>query len=114
MPIGHEGAMPNRSGQPAVKRELRELTLLFEISQLLDRSLDLRDVLGPVLKALAERMGMTRGTLTLVDKETGELFIEAAHGLSASQKERGRYQPGEGVTGRVVQTGRPAVVPRIS
>ncbi|HOW18306.1 MAG TPA: nif-specific transcriptional activator NifA, partial [Phycisphaerae bacterium] len=70
--------------------------------------------LGPVLNALAARMGVARSTLTLVNKETGELSIAAAHGLSASQQERGRYRPGEGVTGRVVQTGRPAVVPRIS
>jgi Nif-specific regulatory protein len=106
--------MSHSTGQPSVKRDYRELSVLFEISQLLDRSLDLRDVLGPVLKALAERMGMSRGTLTLLNKETGELSIEAAHGLSASQQERGRYRTGEGVTGRVVQTGQPAVVPRIS
>ncbi len=102
------------TARPAVKREVKELSLLFEISQLLDRSLDLREAVGPVLKALADRMGMTRGTLTLVNRETGELSIEVAHGLSTSQRERGRYRPGEGVTGKVVQTGRPAVVPRIS
>jgi len=106
--------MSDRNAPSAVKREVRELSLLFEISQILDASLDLRDVLGPVLNALAARMGVARSTLTLVNKETGELSIAAAHGLSASQQERGRYRPGEGVTGRVVQTGRPAVVPRIS
>jgi len=106
--------MSDHKTPSAVKREVRELSLLFEISQILDASLDLRDVLGPVLNALAARMGVARSTLTLVNKETGELSIAAAHGLSASQQERGRYRPGEGVTGRVVQTGRPAVVPRIS
>jgi Nif-specific regulatory protein len=59
-------------------------------------------------------MGMTRGTLTLLNRETGEIFIEAAYGLSDSQQERGRYRLGEGITGKVVQTGSPAVVPRIS
>ena len=33
-------------------------------------------------------MGMLRGTLTLLNRESGEIFIEAAHGLSESQKER--------------------------
>lgn len=106
--------MPTTTLRPPVKREVKELSLLFAISQILDRSLDLRDVLGPVLKALADHMGMTHGTLTLLNKDTGELAIEAAHGLSHSQRERGRYRPGEGVTGRVVQTGQPAVVPRIA
>jgi Nif-specific regulatory protein len=63
---------------------------------------------------MAEHMGMSRGTLTLLDRTSGEIFIEAAYGLSASQQERGRYKIGEGVTGKVVQTGKPAVVPRIS
>ena len=99
---------------PQAGRELAELWLLFEISQTLDRSMDLRDVVPPVLKAMAEHMGMLRGTLTLLDRETGEIFIETAYGLSASQRERGRYALGEGVTGKVVETGQPAVVPRIS
>lgn len=88
--------------------------LLFEISQTLDRSMDLRDVVGPVLDLIATHMGMLRGTLTLFNRESGEILIEAAHGLSESQKERGRYRPGEGVTGKVVKTGKPAVVPHIS
>ncbi|HTY21596.1 MAG TPA: nif-specific transcriptional activator NifA [Desulfomonilaceae bacterium] len=106
--------MRNQSGEPKVKREVQELLLLFDISQILDRSLDLRDVVGPVLDAIARHMGMMRGTLTLLNRESGEIFIEAAHGLSESQMERGRYRPGEGVTGKVVATGQPAIVPHIS
>ncbi len=105
--------MPTRPRKPKIKREVKELSLLFEISQILDQSVDLRDVVNPVLKAMSKHMGMVRGTLTLLNKETGELFIETAYGLSRSQKERGRYKLGEGVTGKVVKTGRPAVVPKI-
>jgi Nif-specific regulatory protein len=101
-------------GLTRVRSELKELTLFFEISQILDRSLDLRDVVGPVLDAVARHMGMVRGTLTLVNRQTGEIVIDAAHGLSDSQKERGRYRVGEGVTGKVIQSGRPMVVPRVS
>ena len=68
-------------GITTVKRELKELGVLFEISQTLDRSLDLREVVGPVLQTLAGQMGTVRGTLTLVDRQTGEIFIEAALGL---------------------------------
>lgn len=97
-----------------IRREVQELSLLFEISRRLEESLDIREVVGPVLEAMAKQMGMLRGTLTLLDRETGEIFIEEAYGLSQSQREKGRYKLGEGVTGKVVQTGQPAIVPRIS
>ena len=95
-------------------REMSELSLLSEVSQALGRSLDIREVVGPVLNALAREMGMTRGTLTLLNRKSEEMYIEAAHGLSELQKRRGRYQTGEGVTGKVVETGQPAIVPHIS
>jgi Nif-specific regulatory protein len=94
--------------------DAKELRLLFDISQRLNESADLSDVGEPILRAMAEHMGMLRGTLTLLDRTRGEIAIEAAYGLSARERERGRYRLGEGVTGGVVQSGRPALVERIS
>ncbi len=102
------------NGRPKVKREVKELLLLFEISQALERSLDIREIVNPVLESMAEHMGMLRGTLTLLNRNTGEIFIEAAYGLSANQQKRGKYRLGEGITGKVVETGQPAIVPHIS
>jgi Nif-specific regulatory protein len=99
---------------PQFKRGENELALLYEISQALDTTFDLRDVVGPVLKSIAAHMGMMRGTLALLNRETGEISIEAGYGLSESQQHKGRYKLGEGVTGSVVETGQPVVVPRIS
>ena len=101
-------------GETAAERHLHELELLGEISRLLDRSIDLREVAGPMLEALSNRIGMKHATLTLLNRSTGEILIEASHGLSAQQAERGRYRLGEGVTGQVVLTGRPIVIPRTS
>lgn len=109
--IGADIAPPVNS---SIRREVSELALLFDISQRLDQSMDLREVVGPVLQAIADNTGMVRGTLTLINRETDEIYIETAHGLSPSQQERGRYRPGEGVTGKVIQTGQAAVIPRIS
>lgn len=97
-----------------IRPEVSELALLLEIGQILDRSMDLRDVVHPIMKAIAKHTGMVRGTLTLLERETGELVIEAAHGLSRGERERGRYLLGDGVTGRVVRTGRPMAVPKVS
>jgi len=113
-PDVNDSATSATSDRVPVHREIKELTLLFEISQTLDRVLDVRDAVGPVLQAMAKHMGMMRGTIALLNPETKEIFIEAAYGLSPRQQERGRYKLGEGVTGKVIATGRPAVVPRIS
>ncbi len=106
--------MPKTSEQLQIKREVQELSLLFEIGRILDQSLDLRDVLGPVLQAMAKHRGMLHGTVALLNRGTGEIVIEAAYGLSKSEQERGRYRLGEGITGRVIETGRPAIVPHIA
>ncbi len=94
--------------------KVEQLSLLFDISQTLDSSLDLRDAVGPVLKIIARYLGILRGSLTLLNRDTGEISIEAAYGLSASQQRKGRYRIGEGVIGQVFQTGKPAVIPKVS
>lgn len=98
----------------ADNNEVRELSLLFGISQRLDATLDLRAVLELVFDQIVEHMGMIRGAVTLLNRKTGEISIECAYGLSSLQQEKGRYKLGEGITGSVVETGEPAVVPRIS
>jgi len=87
-----------------------KVKVLVDISEALSSSLELEKSLGSILKILAESLEMKRGTITLVDPRTNELHIEVAHGLSAQEKERGRYKIGEGITGRVVETGEPMVV----
>ncbi|MBM4040063.1 MAG: nif-specific transcriptional activator NifA [Planctomycetes bacterium] len=99
---------------PTVSREVRELSFLFEISQTLSQSLDLRQVVEPLLDAMAKHLGMVRGTIALLNRQTGQITIEAAHGLSETQRELGRYSLGEGITGRVVQSGQPAAIPHIA
>ena len=96
------------------RRKIQELSLLFEISQTLDQSVDLEHVVNPLLKAIGENMGMLRGTISLLNRQTGEISIEAAYGLSTSQRERGKYRLGEGITGKVVETGKPMIIPNIS
>jgi len=89
-----------------------QIACLYKISQALS-SLDLKESLQRVLEILAQCMEMQRGTITVLDHTTGEIQIEVAHGLSAEARRRGRYKLGEGITGRVVATGRPIVVPML-
>ena len=97
-----------------VKWEIEELSLLFEISTILDSSINLKDVLGPVLEILSKHTKITGGLITLFNNETGNITVEASYGLSIDQERKGKYKIGEGITGNVVKTGKPSVVPRTS
>ncbi len=96
------------------RRKIQELTLLFEISQLLDGNPDIKTVIKPLLESMAENMGMHRGTITLMNRATQEISIQAAYGLTDAEMSKGTYHIGEGITGRVVATGEPVVVPNVS
>ncbi len=87
-----------------------KVNVLIQISNALSSSLDMEKTLSSILKILSESLNMERGTITLVDPKTNELHIEVAQGLSAEEKERGRYKIGEGITGKVVETGQPMIV----
>ncbi len=96
-----------------MQRSAEEVALLYEVSRLLGTSSNFEEALKSVLASLAQNAGMQRGTITLLADEGDEVAIELAHGLSPAEMERGRYRVGEGITGKVVQTGEPVVVPRI-
>ncbi len=91
-----------------------EITPLYEIALALNATIDLRKSLYAVLEILSKSLGMKRGTITILNHLRDEIRIEVAHGHSKSAMQRGRYKPGEGITGRVIQQGKPIVVPRIS
>ncbi len=103
-----------KEGKLHYRRKIQELSLLFEISRTLDESLDIKEVISPVLRLVAEHLGMLRGTISLLNRQTREISIEAAYGLSNSQQRKGKYRLGEGITGQVVQSGQPTVIPHIS
>lgn len=95
-------------------REALELSTLYEVSTTLGSTQNLEDSLHQVLELLARYTGVSRGTISLFDPLENELVIQAAHGLTEEAKVKGRYKVGEGITGRVFETGEPAVVPSIN
>lgn len=94
--------------------ELRVLRLLFGISRVLDRTPDLRGALAPMLDLLESEAGLGRGVVTLLDRSLGVLRIEAAPSLSDEERGQGLYRLGEGLIGRVFETGAPVTVRDLS
>lgn len=97
-----------------LKSESRlELGAIYEISKILSSSFNLQITLREVLGVLSAHLGMRRGMVSLV-QENGDLHVVGASGLSTEEIERGRYQMGEGITGRIMKTGSPMVVPDVA
>jgi Nif-specific regulatory protein len=95
------------------KIKSKRLTALLEVSQALGSTLDTRAAVEKVLEILDRELGMKRGAIALLEGE-GDLKIQYAYGLSEGERQRGRYKVDEGVTGKVVASGRPIVVPQVS
>jgi len=93
--------------------EQENLSCLYRIAKNLASKANLQHSLGRIVAILSEEKEMENGTVTIINPMTGELEIEVAHGISAEARRRGRYQLGEGITGKVVSTGEPILVPQI-
>jgi len=84
---------------------------LYRVSQVLSRSLDFRQTLREVLRSLEITGGLTRGMVSVVDPDTGELRAHAVHGMEDSEYEPIRYQPGEGLIGQILEENRTLSIP---
>ncbi len=93
----------------------KELNVLYKISQTTSaRQHNISELLNDVLQIMGTDMGVLRGALALRKPGTDILNIEASSGLSNTEIRRGQYKLGEGITGRVAQTGKPELVPDTS
>jgi len=89
------------------------LAPLFHMSKVVVESENLADTLSILLKIMKENMGVIKGMVNLFNSKTGRIFIHDSIGLSEEEETRGVYSIGEGITGKVVETGESIVVPRI-
>ena len=94
--------------------EARKLATFLEVGQTLAGNFKLKDAMSRVLETLGRHHGAARSFVMLLDQDTGELRIVASHGLDDGEARRIKYRAGEGITGRVFQSGKPVVVPQIS
>ncbi|MFW5837184.1 MAG: sigma 54-interacting transcriptional regulator, partial [Desulfovibrionaceae bacterium] len=72
----------------------------------------LEEDLQNLLRILAEELGYARVFLSILDPETSTLKLSLS--FSPALNDQVTYAPGQGVVGQVFETGRPAIVPRMS
>ncbi len=88
-----------------------EMSLLYQVSHILVRQRSISTALNEVLDVIRKTLKLQRGWFTLLRDET--LYIETGFGLTDEQRARGQYKFGEGITGDVGATGRPALIPNV-
>src|SRR5687767_15225636 len=106
MPAAKSGA-----DATAAARDARRLSTLLEMSQALSGTLNLKSAIQRVLATLIRHHSVVRGMVTLLRE--GELQVEAVEGFEDRARSI-RIKVGEGITGKVVESGKPIVVPRVS
>ena len=90
------------------------LSLLFQVSEVVAKSSDLEEAVLQVMDEMAKKFGILQAFLTVLNRNSSKIYIEVAYGLTQEQKERGEYKIGEGIIGEVVKTGEPVIIPHIS
>ena len=93
---------------------IEQVTLFYEISNALNEHLDLKKTMFKVLDILSNSLQMERGTISILNPLRNEISIEVAHSLSKSAMDRVKYKLGEGIIGRVIQSGKAVAIPKIS
>ena len=92
----------------------RNLTALNAVATVASRSLELETVLNGALKETLEIMKVNTGGILLLNQDDRTLYYRAHHGLSRQYIKKVRCRIGEGISGRVAETGKAILVEDIS
>jgi signal transduction histidine kinase len=99
--------------QADLARRYERLRLLFEISEVLHSTLDSQRALLLIVEQAVKIARASSGSIVLVNPNSGFLEIHASHGLPP-QADHLKLRVGEGITGWVARTGRPARVGEVA
>jgi signal transduction histidine kinase len=88
----------------------KKLDTLLKFSSIINSSLKIEDVLNHAMQWAEEFMDAEASTVYELDEEKGEIFVRIARGKKKEPVKGIILKVGEGVSGRVIQTGRPMVI----
>jgi len=92
-----------------LKSSRERLRLLYQVSNVIHATLDSQEALQLIVSEAVRIMRAASGSLALLNPSTNFLEIHAAQNLSSTARKL-KLRVGEGITGWVAQTGRPALV----
>ncbi|MBN1286745.1 MAG: GAF domain-containing protein [Anaerolineae bacterium] len=92
------------------RRRFHEVSALYEVSKQTTYSLDFEQVLDSVVRTLHQLFDCRAVSVALLEEDTDEIVIHTAVGIDERWREEARLKVGEGISGKVVQTGQPIYV----
>ncbi len=104
------GALEKALLYDQMQRQIAELSALAEVSETVTSPRYLDEMLEVVVEMAARVMKARLCSLMLLDEATGELVLRATQHLSPAYRDKPPLHVGQGIVGRVAQSGRPATV----
>lgn len=94
------------------QRRMTDLVLLRKVGETASSGSDLQQLFDQILDSIVHSAGVEVASLMLI-RDDGQLHIASAHGLAKEIAETVRVASGEGISGHVLATGEPILVPNI-
>lgn len=98
----------------ASQRQLRISALLNEASRVINSSLNVNEIMQSLLSQMNEFLNAEAISIALVDKQTNELVYRVAEGIGSEKIVGLRLPSNQGLSGWVMEHGKPALVPDTS
>jgi len=104
------GAIEKATLYDNMRRQIRELSTLAEVSETLTSPLYLEEVLRLIVEMASRTMEAKTCSLMLIDEETKDLVLAAVQSAGAGYLNRPTLKVGDGITGTVAREGKPIAV----
>lgn len=104
------GAIEKATLYDHMRRQIMELSTLAEVSETVTSPLYLEEVLRLIVEMAARTMEAKTCSLLLVDEETKDLVLTAAHGAGERYGTGARLKVGDGIIGLVAREGKSIAV----
>ncbi|MCK5740535.1 sigma 54-interacting transcriptional regulator, partial [bacterium] len=92
---------------------MKNISTLLAINQAVSRTLNLKESLQVTLQILQHEFKIGSGFVLLMNEDQKTLRVEASIGYRNDPSSK-RYKLGEGLSGRVAETGMPIIIPQVS
>jgi len=100
----------SRRATSSLQRRLDELETLTRLGRVITGTLDIDAVLTAVVEAAVELTGAEEGSLLLLDKETGELYMRASRNFQEDFARTFRLSVKDTLAGAVIRNGQPVLL----
>ncbi len=97
-----------------LKQRVIELYTLYNVSRTLSMTIQLSELFDLAMSVIGESLNVDEYCLMLIEKESGQLVIQASHGMPEIVVNQGVIDPDAGMVSRVVKNESPVLIQDMS